>query len=75
VTPLTFVLDQDSRLPACDGPWRSTLAAAGIDAALEQHQPDIAYVPGADYHQILRSGDQYYRVHSFFHDRDQLPHD
>ncbi len=62
---LSFVLDQNLGLPACDEPWKSILGAAGIvahqttdlagiDQALAEHQPDIASVP-------------------FFHDLDQLP--
>lgn len=53
---LSFVVDQNLGLPACDEPWTTLLAAtgitatvstdlAGIDRALAQHQPDIAYVP------------------------------
>ena len=69
---LSFVLDQNLGLPAGDEPWKSILGAAGIvahqttdlagiDQALAGHQPDIAYVPTADFHRLLKSGDQYYR--------------
>jgi phosphonate transport system substrate-binding protein len=69
---LSFVLDQNLGLPAGDEPWKTTLTAAGIaahqttdlasiDRALAEHQPDIAYVPTADFHRLVRSGDQHYR--------------
>ena len=69
---LSFVLDQNLGLPAGDEPWKTTFAAAGItaqettdlaaiDQALEKHEPDIAYVPTADFHRLVRSGDQFYR--------------
>lgn len=69
---LSFVLDENLGLPACEEPWKTILSAAditahqttdlaGIDQALAAHQPDIAYVPTADFHRLLRSGDQYYR--------------
>ena len=69
---LSFVLDQNLGLPACDEPWKTTLAAAGIaahetgdlaaiDRALADHEPDFAYVPTADFHHLLRSGDEHYR--------------
>lgn len=72
MTSLSFVLDQNLGLPASDEPWKTTFAAAGItaeettdlaaiDAALEKHEPDIAYVPTADFHRLVRSGDQFYR--------------
>ncbi|VEG38560.1 ABC transporter, phosphonate, periplasmic substrate-binding protein [Mycolicibacterium flavescens] len=69
---LSFVVDQNLGLPACDEPWTTLLAAegisaaestdlAGIDRALAQHQPDIAYVPAPSLHRLLRSGDHHYR--------------
>jgi ABC-type phosphate/phosphonate transport system substrate-binding protein len=69
---LSFVLDQNLGLPAGDEPWKTILSAAditahqtadlaAIDQALAEHQPDIAYVPTADFHRLVRSGDQYYR--------------
>jgi len=69
---LSFVLDQNLGLPACDEPFKTVLSTAGItarqtadlaaiDTALAEHQPDIAYVPTADFHRLVRSGDQYYR--------------
>lgn len=53
---LSFVLDQNLGLPACDEPWKSILSAAGvvahqatdltvIDRALSEHQPDLASAP------------------------------
>ncbi|KUI46448.1 hypothetical protein AU198_02255 [Mycobacterium sp. GA-1199] len=69
---LSFVVDQNLGLPACDQPWTTLLATAGItatestdlagiDRALAQHQPDIAYVPAPSLHRLLRSGDHHYR--------------
>ena len=68
---LRFVLDQNLGLPACEEPWTSTLNAAGIaaeqstdlaaiDHSLAEHRPDIAYIPTADFHRVVRSGDQHY---------------
>jgi phosphonate transport system substrate-binding protein len=69
---LRFVLDQNLGLPACAEPWTSTLAAVGIaaeetadlaaiDQALADHRPDIAYIPTADFHRMVRSGEEHYR--------------
>jgi ABC-type phosphate/phosphonate transport system substrate-binding protein len=69
---LSFVLDQNLGLPAGDEPWKTILSSAditahqtadlsAIDQALAEHQPDIAYVPTADFHRLVRSGDEYYR--------------
>ncbi|GAT11439.1 PhnD/SsuA/transferrin family substrate-binding protein [Mycolicibacterium novocastrense] len=69
---LSFVVDRNLGLPACDEPWTTLLAAAGItatestdlagiDRALAHHQPDIAYVPAPSLHRLLRSGDDHYR--------------
>jgi phosphonate transport system substrate-binding protein len=69
---LRFVLDQNLGLPACAEPWTSILSAAGIaaeetadlaaiDHSLDEHGPDIAYIPTADFHRIVRSGEEYYR--------------
>lgn len=69
---LSFVLDSNLGLPACEEPWTTTLAAAGIaaeetadlaaiDQALAEHRPDIAYIPTADFHRIVRNGDAHYR--------------
>lgn len=71
MTSLSFVLDQNLGLPTSDEPWKSILTAAdivasqtadlaAIDEALARHQPDIAYVPTADFHRIVRSGDDAY---------------
>jgi ABC-type phosphate/phosphonate transport system substrate-binding protein len=69
---LSFVLDQNLGLPASDEPWKTILSSAditahqtadlaAIDKALAEHKPDIAYVPTADFHRLVRSGDEYYR--------------
>ena len=69
---LSFVLDRNLGLPACEEPWTSILSAAGIaaeetadlaviDQQLAEHRPDVAYIPTADFHRIVRSGDQHYR--------------
>jgi phosphonate transport system substrate-binding protein len=69
---LSFVLDSNLGLPACEEPWTSTLGAVGmaaeetadlaaIDRQLAEHRPDVAYIPTADFHRMVRSGDRYYR--------------
>ena len=69
---VSFVLDKNLGLPALEEPWTSILTAAGIaaeetadldaiDRALAEHKPDIAYIPTADFHRIVRSGDDHYR--------------
>ncbi|KUI41278.1 hypothetical protein AU197_01720 [Mycobacterium sp. IS-1590] len=69
---LRFVVDQNLGLPACDEPWTTRLAAsgitasestdlAGIDRALADHEPDIAYVPAPSLHRLLQGGDRHYR--------------
>ena len=69
---LRFVLDKNLGLPALAEPWTSILTAAGIaadetsdldaiDQALAEHQPDIAYIPTADFHRIVRSDGDHYR--------------
>jgi len=72
VTSLSFVLDQNLGLPISDEPWKSILTAAdivasqtadlaAIDKALADHEPDFAYIPTADFHHLLRNGDEHYR--------------
>ncbi|BBX00254.1 hypothetical protein BST36_24085 [Mycolicibacterium moriokaense] len=39
---LSFVLDENLGLPACDEPWKTILSAAGIDETLAARQPDTA---------------------------------
>lgn len=69
---LSFVVDQNLGLPTCVEPWttiftqagiaaRESTDLAGIDRALAEHQPDLAYVPAASLHRLLRSGAQHYR--------------
>lgn len=50
-------MDQNLGLPACDEPWKSILTAAGV----AEHQPDLAYVPAADFHQLVRRRDEHCR--------------
>ena len=62
---LTFLLDTNLRLPTDQRPWKDILAAAGItakqstdfvyiDEELASHNPDIAYIPAADFHPTCR---------------------
>jgi phosphonate transport system substrate-binding protein len=69
---LTFLLDSNLGLPTGQKPWSDILAAAGItveqtndlvyiDEEIESHNPDIAYIPTADFHRLFRKGDRHYR--------------
>ena len=69
---LTFVLDSNLGLPIHEKPWSEILSEAGIvteetndlvhiNQMLDDHKPDIAYVPGADFCVMLRKGNQHYR--------------
>lgn len=68
----TFALDENLGFPSNKKPWSDILAAAGIksiqtDNLVElgemvfRHEPDIAYVPAADYHRMFVKGDRHYR--------------
>ena len=67
-----FVLDSNLGLPTGGKPWSDILAAAGIepiatddlvriDQMVANHEPDIAYIPTADFHRLVGKGDRHYR--------------
>jgi hypothetical protein len=69
---MTFALDKNLGIPTDQTPWNETLAAAGINAiqtdnlveldeVVFRHEPDIAYIPAADYHRMFAKGDHHYR--------------
>ena len=69
---LQFALDSNLGLTVDREPWPGILSAAGIetvstddlarlDEMVDDHQPDIAYIPAADYHRIFAKGDRSYR--------------
>jgi ABC-type phosphate/phosphonate transport system substrate-binding protein len=69
---LTFLLDSNLGLPTDQKPWSDILSATGItveqtndlvyiDEELASHNPDIAYIPAADFHRLFREGDRHYR--------------
>jgi ABC-type phosphate/phosphonate transport system substrate-binding protein len=69
---LSFLLDSNLGLPTGEKPWSEILAAASvtveqtndlvyIDEEIAAHNPDIAYIPTADFHRLFRNGDRYYR--------------
>ena len=68
----TFLLDGNLGLPAGERPWSDILSAAGIEATsstdlaridemVANHEPDIAYIPTADFHRLIGKGDRHYR--------------
>lgn len=70
--PLKFILDKNFGLSVDEKPWSDFLPAHGITAeatadlvhihqSLADHQPDIAYIPIADFHRLTRKGDHHYR--------------
>lgn len=69
---LTFLNDSNLGLdPECK-PWNEVLPGLGIttisttdlpalDRSVADHEPDIVFMPIADFHRVLASGDRYYR--------------
>ncbi len=68
---LKFLLDTNLGLPVDQMPWRKILLDAGIaaqqstdlvwiDRMVEQHDPDIAFIPIADFHRVIATGDTTY---------------
>jgi len=68
---ITFLLDKNLGLPADEKPWSDILSAAGIkatsstdlvwiDKMVAQHEPDIAFIPIADFHRFVAKGDRHY---------------
>lgn len=69
---LLFLLDTNLGLAIDQKPWPGFLAANGIetrsttdlvrlDAMVAAHEPDIAFMPIADFHRLLAGGDDHYR--------------
>jgi phosphonate transport system substrate-binding protein len=67
-----FLLDTNLGLAVDQKPWPGFLAANGIetrsttdlvrlDAMMAAHEPDIAFMPIADFHRLLAKGDDHYR--------------
>ena len=67
----SFVLDANLGLPVDEPPWSEILRSAGvavesstdlvrIDRLLGDEQPDIAYVPGADFCRLIIQGSAFY---------------
>ena len=70
-TSLMFLLDTNLGLPTDKKPWSDNLAAWGIkavnttdlpklDKMMEDHEPDIAFMPIADFHRLRATGDDHY---------------
>jgi phosphonate transport system substrate-binding protein len=67
-----FLLDTNLGLSVDDKPWPAFLARWDIevvsttdlvrlDAMMAAHEPDVAFMPIADFHRLLASGDDHYR--------------
>jgi phosphonate transport system substrate-binding protein len=68
----TFLLDANLELTVDEKPWLDFMAKQGIkamqttdlpylDEMVARHEPDIAFMPVADFHRLLARGDNYYR--------------
>lgn len=68
----TFLLDTNLGLSVADKPWPAFLARWAIkvvsttdllrlDAMMAAHEPAIAFMPIADFHRLLATGDDHYR--------------
>lgn len=69
---MEFLVDSNLGLPVDEQPWIDILAGLGIttsltndleklDRSAERHEPDVVFLPIADFHRLLASGDTYYR--------------
>src|SRR5271170_1112452 len=67
-----FLLDKNLGFSVDEKPWPGILSAAGIktvettdlphlDDMVAKHEPDIAFMPIADFHRLLAHGDDHYR--------------
>ena len=72
MTETMFLLDTNLGLTVDQQPWPGILSAAGIrtvsttdlarlDDMMARHEPDIAFMPIADFHRLLGTGDNHYR--------------
>lgn len=68
---LTFLIDENLGLDPAEEPWRELFARSGITAtcttdlpALDRdvaaHEPDLVFMPIADFYRVLASGDHHY---------------
>ena len=69
---LTFLNDSNLGLDPERNPWNEVLPRLGIatisttdlpelDRSVAEHEPDIVFMPIADFHRVLASGDRHYR--------------
>ncbi|MDG4665572.1 PhnD/SsuA/transferrin family substrate-binding protein [Mycobacterium sp. 236(2023)] len=69
---MEFLVDSNLGLPVDEKPWSDILAGLGItttltndleylDRRVERHEPDVVFMPIADFHRLLQSGDTFYR--------------
>ncbi|MFO1086779.1 MAG: PhnD/SsuA/transferrin family substrate-binding protein [Reyranellaceae bacterium] len=69
---IVFLLDTNLGLSVDDKPWPeflarwriklvSTIDLVHLDTMMAAHEPDIAFMPIADFHRLLASGDDHYR--------------
>src|SRR5271156_4852961 len=67
-----FLLDKNLGFSVDEKPWPGILSAAGIktvettdlphlDDMVAKHEPDIAFMPIADFHRLVAKGDDHYR--------------
>ena len=68
----SFLIDSNLGLDPAEEPWRSLFSRVGItstgttdlpelDRSVAAHEPDIVFMPIADFHRVLASGDRHYR--------------
>jgi ABC-type phosphate/phosphonate transport system substrate-binding protein len=69
---ILFMLDTNLGLPTDEMPWVEILPAMGIkavsttdlpklDKSMEAHEPDVAFMPIADFHRMIGKGDRHYK--------------
>jgi phosphonate transport system substrate-binding protein len=69
---LTFLIDENLGLYPDEEPWSEVFPALDIstisttdlpelDRSVDRHEPDIVFMPIADFHRVLASGDRHYR--------------
>ncbi len=69
---LSFTLDSNFGLDVGAAPWRDFLPSHGIAAeatadlvhireSVARHEPDVAYIPVADFHRLIATPDSHYR--------------
>ena len=69
---MMFLLDTNLGLSVEEKPWPGFLSAVGIKAVsttdlvhlddmMAKHEPDISYLPVADFHRLVARGDNHYR--------------